>query len=254
MQLVAERSQAITGADGAMVNLIDGDMLHTRAVSGIAGAVFDTRRPLESSVAKHAIESGLPLLIEDAPNDPRVNQELRAAVGDTSLICVPLFHGGEVIGTLNVLSRSETNRLNEGDRQTLEMLSVVLSAAVSQAAEFEARRGQAAGAGPVPRALRGRLDRDPASRPRRPGRRGEPCARADAGLHRRGVRRDDHARLHPPRGLPARRGAVPPTLMLGRARVVQARGALLAEGRRARLGTGERRRSSVIRTGDPPSP
>ena len=30
MQLVAERSQAITGADGAMVNLIDGDMLHTR--------------------------------------------------------------------------------------------------------------------------------------------------------------------------------------------------------------------------------
>ena len=143
MQIVAERSQAITGADGAMVNLIDGDMLHTRAVSGIAGAVFDTRRPLESSVAKYAIESGLALLIEDAPNDPRVNQELRAAVGDTSLICVPLFRGGEVIGTLNVMSRSETTRLNEDNRQTLEMLSVVLSAAVSHAAEFEARRGQA---------------------------------------------------------------------------------------------------------------
>ena len=143
MQIVAERSQAITGADGAMVNLIDGDMLHTRAVSGIAGAVFDTRRPLESSVAKYAIESGLALLIEDAPNDPRVNQKLRAAVGDTSLVCVPLFRGGEVIGTLNVMSRSETTRLNEDNRQTLEMLSVVLSAAVSHAAEFEARRGQA---------------------------------------------------------------------------------------------------------------
>ena len=58
MQLVAERSQAITGADGAMVNLIDGDMLHTRAVSGIAAGAFDARRPLSSTVAKYAIESG----------------------------------------------------------------------------------------------------------------------------------------------------------------------------------------------------
>jgi diguanylate cyclase (GGDEF)-like protein/PAS domain S-box-containing protein len=143
MQLVAERSQAITGADGAMVNLIDGAMLHTRAVSGIAAGVLDARRPTASSIAKYAIESGQALLIEDAPSDPRINQELRAVVGDQSLICVPLFRGGEVIGTLNVMSISQTERLDEGNRQTLAMLSVVLSAAVSHAAEFEARRGQA---------------------------------------------------------------------------------------------------------------
>jgi diguanylate cyclase (GGDEF)-like protein/PAS domain S-box-containing protein len=143
MQLIAERSQAITGADGAMVNLIDGDMLHTRAVSGIAAGVFDTRRPLATSVARYAIESGQPLLIEDAPSDPRINQDLRSKVGDRSLICVPLFRGAEVIGTLNVMSQSETERLGEDQRQTMEILSVVLSAAVSRAAEFEARRGQA---------------------------------------------------------------------------------------------------------------
>ena len=44
LQLVAERSQAITGADGAMVNLIDGEMLQTRAVSGIAVGAIDARR------------------------------------------------------------------------------------------------------------------------------------------------------------------------------------------------------------------
>jgi diguanylate cyclase (GGDEF)-like protein/PAS domain S-box-containing protein len=143
MQLVAERSQAITGADGAMVNLIDGEMLHTRAVSGIAVGAIDARRLLSTSVAKYAIESGQPLLIEDAPNDPRINHDLRDKVGDESLICVPLFRGSDVIGTLNVMSRSKTNRLNEDQRQTLEILSVVLSAAVSRAAEFEARRGQA---------------------------------------------------------------------------------------------------------------
>ncbi len=144
MQLVAERSQAITGADGAMVNLLEGgDTLHTRAATGIAATAFDAKRPLSGSVAKYAIGDGQPILIEDTPSDPRINQELRAKVGDRSLICVPLFRGAEVIGTLNVMKKSEEERLTENDRRTLEMLSMMLSAAVSHAAEFEARRGQA---------------------------------------------------------------------------------------------------------------
>src|SRR4051812_9631748 len=114
MQLVAERCVGIIGADGAMVNLIEADdVLHTRAATGIAVAAFDARRPLSGSVAKYAIQSGQPILIEDTESDPRINQELRAKVGDKSLICVPLFQGGAVIGTLNVLSRDDDDRLNE---------------------------------------------------------------------------------------------------------------------------------------------
>ena len=143
MQIVAERSAAIIGADGAMVNLIEGDMLHTRAASGAAAQVFDARRPIAASIASYAIESGEPVLVEDTRADPRINQELRDKVGDTSLICVPLFSGVEVIGTLNVMSCSETERLSEEDRQTLEMLSVILAAGVSRVAEFDARRAQA---------------------------------------------------------------------------------------------------------------
>ncbi|HEX3802788.1 MAG TPA: EAL domain-containing protein [Solirubrobacteraceae bacterium] len=143
MQLIAERSQAIIGADGAMVNLLDDDMLHTLGVSGTAVGAFDARRPMSGSVARFAIGSGQPILIEDCPNDPRIDQVMRAKVGDQSLICVPLFRGQEVIGTLNVMRRSESERLTEDDRETLEMISVVLSAAVSRAAEVEARRAQA---------------------------------------------------------------------------------------------------------------
>src|SRR5436190_22723125 len=69
MQLVAERSQAITGADGAMVNLIEGgDTLHTRAATGIAATAFDARRPVSGSVAKHAIARGQPTLSQDPPS------------------------------------------------------------------------------------------------------------------------------------------------------------------------------------------
>jgi diguanylate cyclase (GGDEF)-like protein/PAS domain S-box-containing protein len=126
-----------------MVNLIRGDQLETRATTGIATKALGAVRPVSASVAKYAIRSGQAILVEDAETDERINQVLRAKVGDKSLICVPLFQGGEVIGTLNVMSRSETDRLDEDDRQTMEMLSVVLSAAVSHAAEFEARLAQA---------------------------------------------------------------------------------------------------------------
>ncbi|MGH2916637.1 MAG: putative bifunctional diguanylate cyclase/phosphodiesterase, partial [Solirubrobacteraceae bacterium] len=143
MQLVAERSQAIIGADGAMVNLVHGDTLHTRAVTGVAEQAFDARRPLSGSVARFAISSRQPLLIADTLGDHRINQELRAKIGDRSMICVPLFGGEAVIGTLNVLSCSVHERLDEDDRATLELLSVVLSAAVASAAEVHARREQA---------------------------------------------------------------------------------------------------------------
>ncbi len=180
MQLIAERSQAIIGADGAMVNLIDGDMLHTRGVSGTAVGAFDARRPVSGSVARFAIGSGQPILIEDCPHDPRIDQVMRAKVGDQSLICVPLFRGQEVIGTLNVMSRSEEERLTEDDRETLEMISVVLSAAVSRAAEFEARRAQASRDQPFQDPVRRGLDRHSAPGLRRSDRRGQPGARADA--------------------------------------------------------------------------
>ena len=133
MELVLARSQALTGADGAMVGLVEGDELLARAASGISAGLVGRRRPLRETVARAAIEGGVPLLISDCETDPRINRELQKLTGDKSLICVPLFQGEQVIGALNVLSSSET-RLTERDRQTMEMMSVILSAAVSYAA------------------------------------------------------------------------------------------------------------------------
>ena len=119
MELVLARSQALTGADGAMVRLVDGDELLTRAASGISAGRVGRRRPLRETVARAAIEGRVPLLISDRKSE--------------SLICVPLFQGEQVIGALSVLGASET-RLDERNRQTMEMVSVILSAAVSYAA------------------------------------------------------------------------------------------------------------------------
>jgi diguanylate cyclase (GGDEF)-like protein/PAS domain S-box-containing protein len=117
MSLLVERSQALTGTVGV-------------------------RRPLGQSVAAHAIATGQPILVEDAESDPRIDQNMRRKVGDKSLICVPFFEGGRAVGALHVVSSSDTDRLDEHDRETMEILAVVLSSAVSQATAFELKRQQ----------------------------------------------------------------------------------------------------------------
>jgi diguanylate cyclase (GGDEF)-like protein/PAS domain S-box-containing protein len=142
MQLIAERSMALTKADGAIVNLIEGDELFGGAAAGIAKDAVGKRRKIETSVVRHALAERDTLLIKDTENDPRIDRAMQSKIGDKSHICVPLFHGEQAVAAINVMSRSEDDRLDEQDRQTLELLAVVLASAVSRAAEFEAKRDQ----------------------------------------------------------------------------------------------------------------
>jgi diguanylate cyclase (GGDEF)-like protein/PAS domain S-box-containing protein len=142
MEVIVERAQALTRAEGAMISLIEGDEIVTRAACGIAAGFMHHRRPMSGTVSRFAIEAGRPLLIEHSEDDPRLNPQIRARIGDRSHICVPLFAGERPVGALSVMSTSEEERLNEEDRQTLELLAGVLSEGVSRAAEFEARRRQ----------------------------------------------------------------------------------------------------------------
>ncbi|MBV9606289.1 MAG: EAL domain-containing protein [Solirubrobacterales bacterium] len=142
IQVIVERAQALTRAEGAMIHLIDGEDVVTRAACGIATRFLHNRRPLKESVSRFAIAAREPVLIEHAEDDPRLNQKLRKLVGDRSHICVPLFAGERPVGAVSVMSTSEDERLNEEDRQTLELLAGVLSEGVSRAAESEAKRTQ----------------------------------------------------------------------------------------------------------------
>ena len=142
MQLIVERSQALTAADGAIVSMIDGDELVVGAASGSAAELLGERRALNDSVAQYAFESGGPLLIEHAEGDPRLHAGFAKTMRDRSHICVPLFHGDRRVAALNVITTSDGPRLGEDDRRTLELLAVVLASAVSRAAEFDAKSRQ----------------------------------------------------------------------------------------------------------------
>lgn len=94
-QLIAERAQELTGADGSIVRILDGDELLTAAEIG----------------------------------------DIRPA----AWISVPLLHRGREVGSLSVAKEAG---VTGEDCRTLELLAVLLSSAVSTAAEREARRQQ----------------------------------------------------------------------------------------------------------------
>ena len=143
-RLIAERAMALSGGDGAMVSMLDGDELDTVAAAGIAARHQNTRRPLSTSLVRHAVEARATLLITDTERDPRINQAMRARTGDRSHICVPLFRGADPVAALSVMASDAARPLDEDARRTLELLAVMLSSAVSNAAALEAEREEVA--------------------------------------------------------------------------------------------------------------
>ncbi|MDA8292147.1 MAG: diguanylate cyclase [Actinomycetota bacterium] len=143
MKLAVDHARRITGADGAMVSLIDGDDMVVRAAGGTAASVLGDRRPLSATLLRFAIESGRPILVPDSRTDPRVNRDLSGRVGDHSIICVPFAVAGNVVGSLNVVSSSPGRPLTEEHRQSMEIVGGMLAAGVGHAAEYESKRSEA---------------------------------------------------------------------------------------------------------------
>ncbi len=147
LAMIAERTVELAGADGSMVCIVEADELVVAAASGPVGLIVGHRRHHEGTIAEHAFAKGSALLIEDTSTDPRVNLDkerkaIQDKTGVTSLICVPLMARGKPAAVINVVRVAGSERFNEGDLQTLELVAVVLASAVSRAAELRARREQ----------------------------------------------------------------------------------------------------------------
>ena len=138
LEIIVECAQAITAADGVLISMLKGSELVAVAAGGIYSEMLGTSRPLAGTGAEHAIAARRSFLAEEAEKDPRLSRELVNRFGTHSYICVPLFRGERMIGSLNVGSCSLERPLTDDDRLALDLLCVALSAAVSRESEFEA--------------------------------------------------------------------------------------------------------------------
>jgi diguanylate cyclase (GGDEF)-like protein/PAS domain S-box-containing protein len=141
MQRIADRTRELIAGTSAAVRLLDGDALVCGATSGAPEIQRPHRLPIANNLSGHAMRSGRSLLCLDTETDDRVDSALSRSRGVRSIIAVPLLHAGKAVGLL-LLYGDEPDAFGERDVTMMELLSVVLSAALAHAAEFEAKRDQ----------------------------------------------------------------------------------------------------------------
>jgi diguanylate cyclase (GGDEF)-like protein len=134
MQLVCQRAEALCRADGAVLELAEGNEMVYRAASGLARAQLGLRLRREDSLSGLCVERNEILRCDDAETDPRVDREACRKVGLRSMLVVPLRHENQSVGVLKVVSPQE-NAFGAWHAQVLGLLATLVGAAIYHAVQ-----------------------------------------------------------------------------------------------------------------------
>lgn len=138
MDLIVRHAQELTRANGAVIELLEGDELVYRAASGIATPYVGLRLNAATSLSGKSIAAGQILQCDDVETDPRVNLAACRKIGLRSMLVVPLITASGRIGVLKVFSQTPTDFVDQ-DVQTLQLMAGFLTASIQLAAEFESK-------------------------------------------------------------------------------------------------------------------
>jgi diguanylate cyclase (GGDEF)-like protein len=135
MQVIVNRVPDLIGADGALIDSPDGDRLVFRAGSGVDPRVIGWEYPRAASLSGRALERRSVLVSSDTALDGRVESDTCARLGARSLLCAPLVHDEEELGSLTAFA-ARPYAFDEGDREAIDLLGRSLSAHLHHAAGF----------------------------------------------------------------------------------------------------------------------
>ncbi|MEG4344492.1 diguanylate cyclase [Microcoleus sp. A003_D6] len=138
MAVITDRTQKSLGADGAVIEMLEGDELVYRAASGIASAYVGLRIKVKTSLSGKCIATGQIMLCDDSQTDARVEQSVCQRIGIRSLVVVPLFYQDDRVGVLKVVSATPC-AFTESDIQTLQLMAGFLASSLHLASEFDAK-------------------------------------------------------------------------------------------------------------------
>src|ERR1700723_1056763 len=139
LQLLAERAQYITGANGAAIALRRGehnDMLCRASVGSNApelGALLST----EYGLSGESVRTHKALRCDDTERDPRVNREGCRQLGIASVVVMPIVTDEQVLGVFELFSGTP-RAFEERDISALQRLSEMVETAVKHAVASEA--------------------------------------------------------------------------------------------------------------------
>jgi diguanylate cyclase (GGDEF)-like protein/PAS domain S-box-containing protein len=138
MTLIVERSQQLTHADGATIEILNGGELIRQHASGNAAPYVGQRLRVNASLSGHSLKIGKILYCPNVAADPHVDLEACHRIGIQSMIVVPIQTSEGWQGVLKV-SSSNLHAFTAQDVQALQLITEFLAASLSLASEFEAK-------------------------------------------------------------------------------------------------------------------
>ena len=135
MRVIADRGLRLTGANGAVIESIEGDELVPQVHIGVNAP----RLRLADSLSGLCVRTGELQRSDDVLNDPRIGHDAYRELGIRSLVAVPLNDEQRTLGVLKVLS-SRPGAFNDRDAKALRLLGGLMGAALGHAATHEGRQ------------------------------------------------------------------------------------------------------------------
>ena len=128
---------AAPSANGATIELVEGEELVYRAVAGSTEPHLGLRLQRSGSLGGMAVAEGRTLLAADTETDDRVNRDGCRQVGARSMLATPLFRHGEAVGVLKLQS-AEPHALGEREITVARLFAGVLASGFADVGEAKA--------------------------------------------------------------------------------------------------------------------
>ncbi|HEV6967269.1 MULTISPECIES: GGDEF domain-containing protein [Roseateles] len=135
LHLVAQRTLHLVQADGAAVEMSEGDEMVYRATAGIAEGALGLRLKRDQSLSGLCVAQGQALRCDDALTDPRTDHAACERLGLRSMVVVPLRHHGVTVGVLKAMSTRKAH-FSDAQMTLLGLLSDLVAAATYFATSY----------------------------------------------------------------------------------------------------------------------
>jgi diguanylate cyclase (GGDEF)-like protein len=132
---VVKRTLRLVDAEGAALEMVEGDEMVYRAVAGMAEGNLGLRLERSHSLSGLCVAEGRALSCEDALQDPRCDRAACERMGLRSMVVVPLRHHGVTVGVLKAMSR-QAGHFVDRHLALLKLVSELVAAAMYFATRF----------------------------------------------------------------------------------------------------------------------
>lgn len=136
-RILDEALRLIPTAEGAVVQLVEGEMLRYACTAGTLTDHCGLLVQMAGTMSGAALQSASTMVCDDAEQDPRVDPVTAHRINTRSMVCVPLHHARKQVGILKVVATTP-HAFSERDVANLSGLSSFVSAAIGAAAELNA--------------------------------------------------------------------------------------------------------------------